>query len=104
MLETKRKEIRRQQLSLSDEAIPFRSGVKWGLRVGNRITVPPIYRRIKSPVGKYCAVEKNYSQWGVVALDGTIMVEPKYSDIEINTQGMVTGIKITGIKEQLRLP
>lgn len=104
MLEVKRKETRRLQLSLSEEVIPFKSGVKWGLRVGNRITVPPIYRRIKSPVGKYCAVEKNYSQWGVVALDGTIMVEPKYSDIEISMQGMVTGVKVTGIKEQLRLP
>lgn len=102
--EAERIEKRRQQLAESEEVVPFRSGVRWGLRVGCRVTIPPIYRRIKSPVGKYCAVEKNYSQWGVVALDGTVMVEPKYSDIEISTQGIVTGTKVTGSKEQMRLP
>ncbi len=103
-IETERTERRRRALALSDEAVPFRSGVRWGLKVGSRVTVPPIYRSIKSPVGKYCAVEQNYSQWGVVALDGTVMVEPKYSDIEINTQGIVTGTKVTGNKERMKLP
>lgn len=78
--------------------------MRWGLKVGDRVTVPPIYRNIKLPVGKYCAVEKNYSQWGVVALDGTIMVEPQYSDIEISMSGIVIGTKVTGSKEQLKLP
>lgn len=96
--------IRQKLLAQPEEAHPFRSGMKWGLRVGNRVTIPPIYRNIKLPVGKYCAVEKNYSQWGVVALDGTLMVEPKYSDIEISAQGIVTGTKVTGSKEQMKLP
>lgn len=102
--ETEWIEKRRQQLVLSEEAVPFKSGVRWGLKVGNRITVPPIYRNIKLPVGKYCAVEKNYSQWGVVAIDGTVMVEPRYSDIEISMKGIVTGTKVTGSKEQMKLP
>lgn len=102
--ESERIEKRRQQLAQSEDAVPFRSGMRWGLRVGNRVTVPPIYRSIKSPVGKYCAVEKNYSQWGVVAVDGTVMVEPQYSDIEITLRGVVTGTKVTGNKERMKLP
>lgn len=103
-IEQERMETRRQQLAASEEAVPFQSGIRWGLRIGNRVTIPPVYRNIKSPVGKYCAVEKNYSQWGVVALDGTVMVEPKYSDIEISMQGVVTGTKVTGSKELMKLP
>ena len=97
-------EIRQQLLARPEEAHPFCSGRKWGLRIGNRVTIPPVYRNIQSPVGKYCAVEKNYGQWGVVALDGTWMVEPKYSDIEISVQGIVTGTKVTGSKERMKLP
>lgn len=95
---------KRELLDRSVAAVPFRSGMKWGLKIGERITVPPIYRHVKSPVGRYCAVEKNYGQWGVVALDGTLMVEPRYSDIEINMQGVVTGTKITGSKVSVKLP
>lgn len=95
---------RRYILNNSDEAVPFRSGMKWGLKVGNRITVPPIYRNIKSPVGRYCAVEKDYSQWGVVALDGTWIIEPQYADMEIDGQGVATGTKATGNKVRLQLP
>lgn len=97
-------EKRLQRLTNSDEIMPFRSGMKWGLRVGSHIVVPPIYRNVKSPVGKYCAVEKYHGLWGVVALDGTLMVEPRYSDIEISIQGIVTGTKTTGSKVSLKLP
>ena len=89
---------------MSDAAVPFQSGMKWGLRVGERITVPPIYRHVRWPVGRYCAVEKNYGQWGVIAIDGTLMVEPRYSDIEITGQGLVTGTNFMGHKTSLKLP
>lgn len=95
---------RQRLLDKQDEATPFRSGMKWGLKVGGHVTVPPIYRNIKSPVGRYCAVEKNYSQWGVISLDGTLVIEPKYSDIEINAHGTATGTKVTGNKEHVKLP
>lgn len=95
---------KRETLGLSDAAVPFQSGMKWGLRVGGRITVPPIYRHVKSPVGRYCAVEKNYGQWGVIAIDGTLMVEPRYSDIEISGQGLVTGTNVMGHKMSVKLP
>lgn len=104
VIETERIEKRRQRLAESENVVPFQSGVKWGLKAGDRVIVPPIYRMVKFPVGVYCAVEKNYGQWGVVALDGTVMVEPKYSDIEISAHGIVTGTKVTGSKEQMILP
>lgn len=95
---------KRETLGMSDAAVPFQSGMKWGLRVGERITVPPIYRHVRWPVGRYCAVEKNYGQWGVIAIDGTLMVEPRYSDIEITGQGLVTGTNFMGHKTSLKLP
>ena len=77
---------------------------KWGLKVGERITIPPIYRNVRPPIGRYCAVEKNYSQWGVIAIDGTMMIEPQYSDIEISMKGDVTGTKVSGNKVLVKLP
>lgn len=91
-------EKRRLLLEKSGEAVPFRSGMKWGLKVGERITIPPIYRNVRPPIGRYCAVEKNYSQWGVIAIDGTMMIEPQYSDIEISMKGDVTGTKVSGTR------
>lgn len=78
--------------------------MKWGLKVGERITIPPIYRSVRPPIGRYCAVEKNYSQWGVIAIDGTMMIEPQYSDIEISMKGDVTGTKVSGNKVLVKLP
>ena len=104
MAESEKMKKRRLLLEKSGEAVPFRSGMKWGLKVGERITIPPIYRNVRPPVGKYCAVEKNYSQWGVIAIDGTMMIEPQYSDIEISKQGDVTGTKVSGNKVSVKLP
>ena len=97
-------EKQKERLMLLKNAEPFCSNNKWGLRLDGRVIVPPIYRNIKEPVGKYCVIEKNYRQWGVMALDGTMMVAPKYSDIEISTQGIITVTKVTGSKELIKLP
>lgn len=83
-------------------SVPFRD--EMGLKVGERITIPPIYRNVRPPIGRYCAVEKNYSQWGVIAIDGTMMIEPQYSDIEISMKGDVTGTKVSGNKVVVKLP
>jgi len=80
----------------SGQAVPYRCGLKWGLKVGRRITVPPVYRNVRPPVGKYCAVERNYGQWGVVAVDGTVVVEPKYPEVSIAEDGTVVLTKVTG--------
>ena len=103
--EQEQQRVRRQRAAgLIDYAVPFQTGMKWGLRVGGRVIVPPVYRNVRPPVGRYCAVEKNYCQWGVIAVDGTILVEPKYSEVEISEQGTVTLTKATGRKEQMKLP
>ena len=70
-------------------AEPFQIGNKWGLRHKGRIVVPPIYRNVKSPVGRYCAIEAYPGIWGVMAVDGKIEVEPRYEDVVIHTDGTV---------------
>ncbi|MBQ8362183.1 MAG: WG repeat-containing protein, partial [Bacteroidaceae bacterium] len=76
---------------------------KWGLKVGNRMTVPPIYRNIRPPIGKYCAVEKNYSQWGVISIDGSILIEAKYPDVSVEQDGTVWLTSVTGKRTRVKL-
>lgn len=78
------------------QAEPYRCGVKWGLKVGNRITVPPIYRQVGTPIGKYCAVEKNYDQWGIIRIDGSVLIEPKYAKVSIEANGTALLTQVTG--------
>lgn len=68
---------------------PFQIGNKWGLRSKGRIMVPPIYRNVQSPVGRYCAVETYPGIWGVIAVDGKVEVEARYEDVVIHTDGTV---------------
>lgn len=77
--------------------------MKWGLKIGERITVPPIYRNVKPPVGRFCAVERNYSQWGIIAVDGKMMVEPKYQEVAINENGTAILTFVTGKKTSVKL-
>ena len=76
-----------KRLASIQQAVPFQSGLKWGLKLGDRIIVPPVYRNIQTPVGNYCAVEANPRQWGVIMLDGKVVVEAKYTNVEINSNG-----------------
>ena len=55
---------RERQLAMLVSSEPFHIGDKWGLRNKGRIVVPPIYRAIKHPVGRYCAFELHPKQWG----------------------------------------
>ena len=84
-------------------AVPYQAGMKWGLKVGKRITVPPIYRQVQTPVGKYCVVEKNYSQWGIIAIDGTVLVEPKYPEVSVEQNGTALLTQVTGKKMTVKL-
>lgn len=102
-LEAVEEKKRKQVMEEFRNAMPCQIGLKWGLKVGNRITIPPIYRKVQSPVGKYCAVEMNYGQWGVVAIDGTVLVEPKYPEVSIEGNGTVVLTGVTGKKEVVRL-
>lgn len=105
--ERKRKEkeedMRKEKLKQMIGAEPYKMGSKWGLKVAERIVVPPLYRAVKTPVGKYCAVEKNYQQWGVIALDGRMLVEPKYEDVEVFEDGTAEVTVYKGKKIRLRI-
>lgn len=96
--EEQEKARKRQVLTAFKQAVPFQAGMKWGLKVGNCVTVPPIYRKIKPPVGRFCAVEMNYSQWGIVRIDGTVLVEPKYPEVTIEKDGTALLTSVTGKK------
>lgn len=80
-------EKRQERLAGMQQAEPFRAGRKWGLKLGGRIVVPPVYRNILAPVGNYCAVECNPCQWGIIMLDGKVVVEANYSKVEIYDDG-----------------
>ena len=82
-------EKRRKRLDEIKDVLPFRMGLKWGLKWGDRIVVPPCYRNICVPVGGYCAFEGNACQWGVMALDGKVVVEARYQKVEIEKDGTV---------------
>ena len=69
------------------KAVPFRSGLRWGLKLGDRIIVPPVYRNIQMPVGNYCAVEAHPRQWGIIMLDGKVVIEARYTNVKINNNG-----------------
>ena len=102
-METEEKKKKQKIFAEQRNAIPYQSGFKWGLKVGERIIVPPIYRQVCLPVGKYCAVEKNYSQWGIITIDGTILVEPKYTEVCIDANGTARLTQVTGKKITVKL-
>ena len=74
---------RQERLESVRSAEPFQSGMKWGLRLGDKVIVPPVYRNIQAPVGNYCAVEAYPNQWGVIMLDGKVVIEARYMNVEI---------------------
>ena len=92
-----------ERLASIQQAVPFQSGLKWGLKLGERIIVPPIYRNIQTPVGNYCAVEANPRQWGVIMLDGKVVVEARYTNVEINNNGTARLTVFPGITKTVNL-
>ncbi|MBO5059205.1 MAG: ATP-dependent helicase, partial [Prevotella sp.] len=85
--EREQTEKQRKQLMQLRDVEPFRSGEKWGLKLDGRVIVPPIYRNIKNPVGNYCAVELYPQQWGVIQIDGKVIVDTCYHDVDIKKNG-----------------
>lgn len=79
---------RMERLTQLREAMPFKSGLKWGLRLPDgQVVVPPLYRKIGKPVGYFCAFEAGSCQWGIMALDGRIVVEAHYREVRIDQDG-----------------
>lgn len=93
----------RKRLADIQDAVPFQSGLKWGLKSGGRVIVPPVYRSIHKPVGNYCAVEASPRQWGVIMLDGKVVVEACYSKVVINSDGTARLTVIPGKEKTVDL-
>ncbi|MDD5824721.1 MAG: hypothetical protein PUD14_02340 [Prevotellaceae bacterium] len=81
--------IREKEMKSMTSVEPIKIGGKWGLRSNGRMVVPPMYRNILTPVGKYCAVESCPGIWGVIAIDGTVEIEPRYEGVVIRPDGTV---------------
>ena len=94
---------RMERLAGLQNAVPFRSGLKWGLESGGRIIVPPVYRNIQAPIGNYCAVEVNPRQWGIIMLDGKVVIEAKYLKVEIGRDGTARLTTIPGMVKTVTL-
>lgn len=94
---------RKERLDGLKAAMPFKSGLKWGLQLDGRVIVPPIYRSIQNPVGNYCVVETNPRQWGIIRLDGKVVVEARYTNVEINENGTVRLTIIPGKVKTVKL-
>ena len=96
-------EKKAEQLMRLQNIEPFSLNNKWGLRLDGRVIVPPIYRSIKEPVGNYCAVEISPRQWGVILLNGQVVIEPKYEAVEINVNGSAELTIFKGKTKKVRL-
>ena len=92
-----------ERLVRLQDAVPFRSGLKWGLESRGRIIVPPVYRTVQAPIGNYCAVEVNPRQWGIIMLDGKVVIEAKYSKVEIGRDGTARLTIIPGVVKTVTL-
>ena len=100
-----REKEKKQQMRLAkiQNAVPFQSGLKWGLKSGSQVIVPPVYRSIQKPVGNYCAVEANPRQWGIIMLDGKVVIEPRYTHVAINSNGTALLTVFPGITKTVNL-
>lgn len=87
---------RQDKLKRIADARPFKSGNKWGLKSGDRIVVPPKYRMVMPPVGMLCAFEDSPKQWGVMAIDGRIVADARYMNVEIEENGTMRLTVIPG--------
>ena len=104
LLKRNEEEKRRKRLEeIGDVRPPFRMGLKWGLKSGERIVVPPCYRNICPPVGGYCVFEENACQWGLMAPDGKVVVEARYQKVEIEGDGTVRLTVIPGKVKTIKL-
>ena len=94
---------RQRILSRSGDAVPYQVGAKWGLRTAERILIPPVYRRILQPVEGYCAYQDNSCQWGVLTVDGRVVIPARYMEVRIEPDGTAHLILVPGKMEMVKL-
>ena len=96
-------EKRKEKLTAFRGATPFKYGAKWGLKLGERVIIPPMFRNIQAPVGWFCAFETTPYQWGVITLDGRIIIEARYSKVEIAANGVARLTLMPGKTKKVKL-
>ena len=81
----------------------YQAGKKWGLKVDGKVIVPPLYHHIALPVGAYCAFEQIPRHWGVMTLNGKVIVDAKYEKVEIRDNGIAVLTGILGKTQTIHL-
>ena len=81
----------------------YQAGKKWGVKVDDKVIVPPLYCSITQPVGVYCAFEEIPRHWGVMTLKGKVIVDAKYEKVEIRDNGIAVVTGITGKTQTINL-
>ena len=81
----------------------YQAGKKWGLKVDGKVIVPPLYHHIALPVGAYCAFEQVPRHWGVMTLNGKVIVDAKYEKVEIRDNGIAVLTGILGKTQTIHL-
>lgn len=81
----------------------YQAGKKWGLKVDGKVIVPPLYHHIALPVGTYCAFEQIPRHWGVMTLNGKVIVDAKYEKVEIRDNGIAVLTGILGKTQTIHL-
>ncbi len=57
---------------------PYEHHGKWGLKNGERVVLPPFFRKILPSTNGYFIYEKSVNQWGLLRFDGAVMIEASY--------------------------
>ena len=81
----------------------YQAGKKWGLKVDGKVILPPLYHHIALPVGAYCAFEQIPRHWGVMTLNGKVIVDAKYEKVEIRDNGIAVLTGILGKTQTIHL-
>ena len=81
----------------------YQAGKKWGLKIDGKVIVPPLYHHIALPVGAYCAFEQIPRHWGVMTLNGKVIVDAKYEKVEIRDNGIAVLTGILGKTQTIHL-
>jgi len=74
---------RKQRYEYLLDVKPFEVTGRWGLRVGNDVILPPVYRKIHDFVGGFAIFEIAPNRMGILIRNGKVYYPPIYREIKI---------------------